>query len=298
MGKVYDSVLELTGNTPLVRLHGLEQSEQLRTALYAKLEFRSPTRSSRDRVVKAILEEAQADGRLRAGATIVAATTGNTGVALGQWSAAKGYHLIAVLPGRVSQEHRKLLGGFGAQIVTTPAQLGYAGARERARELAQAQEDALLIDQLTQTQNRQVHYRTTGPEIWNHLDGKVDVFIAGIQTAGTVSGAGRYLKEQSPTLQVVAVEQEGIPIEDPDTAYIDRTISVKDALAREWAAKLARREGILAGLTSGGVIAAAVELAGQPEYQGKNLVVLLPDTGERYLSTGAYGDVLIPPEPF
>lgn len=274
MAKIYNNVLELAGHTPLVRLRRLEQSEKLTAALYAKLEIYNPTRSSADRAAGAVLTEAENAGALHSGDAVAASARGNEAIALAQWATVKGFHLTVVLAGKLSREQRKLLGGYSVKIIPSPQGADYAAAAERARTIAQ-EENALFVDPAPQEND--VHYRTTGPEIWDALDGAVDVFVAPAEEYGILDGIGHFLKEKNPAIEVIAAPEQD---------------------AKDWVKALAQREGILAGLSSGTALAAAVEQAKKLENAGKTVVVLLPDTGERYLSSGAYCDVLLPPEPF
>lgn len=295
MEQVYDNVLALAGKTPLIRLHMLEADQQLEAALYAKLEFLNPTRSAQDRTAGALMEQAAAKGALKPGSTVVAPVTGNLGIALSQWTAVQGCQLIAVLPGPVGQETRKLMGGFGTQVVITPPEAGFPGAVERAKVLAEEQ-NAFYLDQQAGAEGWMAHYRTTGPELWTSLGDTPDLLVATVETGNTLRGTGQFLKEQNPAVQLAAAVLEGAPRIVPELA--DLTLPISRVLAGEAASLLARREGILAGLSSGAALAAAIDLAKRPDYRGGRIAVLLTETGERYLSTGAYGAFLTPPDPF
>lgn len=318
MSKIHDSVLELVGNTPLVQVHNLEREYGVEARILAKLEFKNPARSVKDRIAKAMLEKAEKEGILKPGATIIEPTSGNTGIGLSLVAAAKGYKVIIVMPSSMSIERRKLIGGYGAKIVLTPGPKGMKGAIEKAKELAEEIEGAFLPGQFINEANPEIHYETTGPEIWEDTDGNVDIFVAGVGTGGTITGTGKYLKEKNPDVKVVAVEPASSPVlsegkagshkiqgigagfvpEVLNTEIYDEIITVENETAYETASVIAKNEGLLVGISSGAAMSAAIELAKREENKGKTIVVLLPDTGERYLSTGVFGAVLMPPEPF
>jgi cysteine synthase A len=294
MAKIYDSVLELSGQTPLVRLRRLE-AEVPGPTLYGKLESVNPTRSTGDRGVWAILQEEEQLGHLTPGGEIVLADSGNAAISAAQWATIRGYALTVVLPGDTTREKRTLLGGYGVHIVTTPRE-GLAGAKARARQLAQEQNNAYLLEPESHPLYASIHETTTGPEIWKGLDGNVDGLVVPEESKEVAQGAGAYLKAQNPAVQIV-VAAKAQTVKDPQWTA-DLVVPVSDGEAGEAAAHLAKREGILAGIPAGRAVAAALKLAKRPEYRGKHLVVFLPDTGERYLSTGIYGEILAPIDPF
>ncbi len=302
---IYRSVTDLIGHTPLLELVNYETEHRLPVTLLAKLERQNPAGSAKDRVAAHMIRRAEAEGRLVPGGTIIEPTSGNTGIGLAAVGAAKGYRVILTMPDTMSAERRSLIAAYGAEIVLTPGKEGMAGAVARAEELQRTIPGSILAGQFDNPANPEAHYLTTGPEIWTDTDGKADIFVAGIGTGGTISGTGRYLKEQNPNLQVVGVEPASSPLltegrtgahglqgiganfipGNYDPAVVDEIIPVTDADAYETGRELARREGILVGITSGAAVWAAAELAKRPENQGKVIVALLPDSGERYLST-------------
>ena len=302
---IYQNMLELVGNTPLVALQSYAAAESLHAHIFAKLEMFNPAGSAKDRIALNMVLEAEKSGRLQKGATIIEPTSGNTGIGLAAVAAARGYRAIMTMPESMSIERRKLLMGYGAEIVLTPAAKGMQGAVDRAAELEREISGAVVLGQFVNPANPEAHYKTTGPEIWADLEGKVDVFVAGIGTGGTVSGVGRYLKEQNPAVHVVGVQPATSPLlteghaggheiqgiganfipETLDRSVYDEIISVPNEVTYPTAQKLAKTEGYLVGISSGAALWAATELSRRPEYAGKNIVVLLPDTGERYLST-------------
>ena len=316
--RVYDSVLDLVGGTPLVEVHNLEKEDESCARILAKLEFVNPARSVKDRIAKAMLEEAEQSGALKPGATIIEPTSGNTGIGLSLAAAAKGYKVIIVMPSSMSVERRKLIGGFGAKIVLTPGSQGMKGAIAKAQELAEEIENSFIPGQFVNPANPDIHRKTTGPEIWEDTDGKVDIFVAGVGTGGTITGVGQYLKSQNDKIKVVAVEPESSPVLSTgkpglhkiqgigagfvpnvlDTKIYDEIITVSNEDAYKTAARIATSEGLLVGISSGAAMHAALELGKRSENKGKTIVVLLPDTGERYLSTGVFGEILAPPDPF
>lgn len=305
---IAQDVTALIGRTPLVLLSRFSAARSLQTPLVAKVEAFNPGGSAKDRVARAMLDDAEARGLLGAGAVIIEPTSGNTGVGLALLAAVRGYRVILTMPESMSLERRRLLQAFGAEIVLTPAADGMAGAVARAEALHAALPGSLIAGQFENPANPAAHERTTGPEIWRDTDGTVDVFVACVGTGGTVSGAGRYLKAQNPAVRIVAVEPAASPLlsegragahgiqgiganfvpETFDRAVVDEILTVTDEEAFETARALARLEGLLVGISSGAAAAAAASLAARPDMAGKRIVVLLPDTGERYLSTGLF----------
>lgn len=303
--KIYESVTELIGNTPLLEVKNLEREEKLKAKVLVKLEYFNPAGSVKDRVALNMIEDAEKKGRIRPGATIIEPTSGNTGIGLAAVAAARGYKAIFVMPETMSIERRKLLLGYGAQIVLTEGSKGMSGAIEKAAELEKETENAIVLGQFVNEANPEAHYRTTGPEIWKDTDGKTDIFIAGAGTGGTVTGVGRYLKEKNPDVEVIAVEPAGSPVlsggkagphglqgigagfipEILDTEIYDKVNRVKEDEAYAAARLLAAKEGILVGITSGAALHTALQEARRAENTGRVIVALLPDTGERYLST-------------
>lgn len=303
--KIYESITELIGNTPLLEVKNLEREEKLKAKVLVKLEYFNPAGSVKDRVALNMIEDAEKKGRIRPGATIIEPTSGNTGIGLAAVAAARGYKAIFVMPETMSIERRKLLLGYGAQIVLTEGSKGMSGAIEKAAELEKETENAIVLGQFVNEANPEAHYRTTGPEIWKDTDGKVDIFIAGAGTGGTVTGVGRYLKEKNPDVEVIAVEPSGSPVlsggkagphglqgigagfipQILDTGIYDKVNPVKEEEAYAAARLLAAREGILVGITSGAALYTALQEARKMENEEKVIVALLPDTGERYLST-------------
>lgn len=305
MGNIYHSVEELIGKTPLMEVEGIEEELGLAARIYVKLELFNPAGSVKDRVALSMIRDAEEKGLLAPGATIIEPTSGNTGIGLASIAAARGYRAIFTMPETMSIERRKLLQGYGAEIVLTDGKAGMDGAIRKAEELAREMENAMVLGQFVNPANPKAHYETTGPEIWEDLEGDVDIFVAGAGTGGTVTGTGRFLKEKNPKVQVVAVEPEGSPVlsggekgphglqgigagfvpEILDTQIYDEVFKVKEEEAYEAARLLARKQGVLTGITSGAALHAAIALAKRPENAGKHIVVILPDTGERYLST-------------
>ena len=298
---VHDDVTAIVGRTPLVRINRIVDGD---ATVLAKAEFMNPAGSVKDRIGVAIVDAAEAAGELRPGGTIVEATSGNTGIALAMVGAARGYRVVLTMPDTMSTERRALLRAFGAQLELTPGAQGMKGAVDRANEIASG-DNAILASQFANPANPKIHHDTTGAEIWADTDGQVDVLVAGVGTGGTVSGAGRYLKEQNPAIRVVAVEPAESPIlsggqpgphkiqgmganfvpDNFDRAVVDEVLTVDAPTAVEWARKAATQEGLLVGISAGANLAAAARLAAQPEYAGKTIVTVLCDTGERYLST-------------
>ena len=303
--KIYESITELIGNTPLLEVKNLEREEKLKAKVLVKLEYFNPAGSVKDRVALNMIEDAEKKGRIRPGATIIEPTSGNTGIGLAAVAAARGYKAIFVMPETMSIERRKLLLGYGAQIVLTEGSKGMSGAIEKAAELEKKTENAIVLGQFVNEANPEAHYRTTGPEIWKDTDGKTDIFIAGAGTGGTVTGVGRYLKEKNPDVEVIAVEPSGSPVlsggkagphglqgigagfipQILDTGIYDKVNPVKEEEAYAAERLLAAREGILVGITSGAALYTALQEARKMENEEKVIVALLPDTGERYLST-------------
>lgn len=310
MGKIYSSVDELIGNTPLVELTHIERELGLGFTLLAKTECMNPAGSVKDRVARAMLDDAEARGLLTKDSVIIEPTSGNTGIGLASVAAARGYRLIIVMPDTMSVERRQILRALGAELVLTEGARGMAGAIARAKELADETPGAFIAGQFVNPANPAAHYRTTGPEIWRDTDGKVDIFVAGVGTGGTVTGVGRYLKEQNPAVKIVAVEPAGSPalsggkagphkiqgigagfVPDVlDTAIYDEVVRVENEDAFRFGRLMGRREGLLVGISSGAALAAAVEVGSRPENAGKTVVALLPDTGDRYLSTAMFAD--------
>ena len=289
MAKIHDSVLELAGGTPLLRLHRIENKAGVKAEIVAKLEFINPSRSIKDRTVGAVLEEAEQSGRLKPGAAVIAAD-GNVGVSRALAAAAKGHPLTLVIPSSVRIETRKLVGGYGAKIVT--AQGGIEGAQTKAKALAQQSPDAFWLEQA----GRQVDSESAGIEIWRDTDGKADFLVADEGTWGALSKAGSYLKGKNPECKTIAAVSETYAQGQGD--LVDEAIPVTEEEARRTTAVLARREGILTGISSGAAVAAALRIADRNENAGKRIIVILADTGERYLSTEVFGAVLTPPDPF
>lgn len=303
--RIYKSVSELTGRTPLMELRNIEDENRLCARVLAKLEMFNPAGSAKDRVAKAMLDDAEAKGLLASGGTIIEPTSGNTGIGLAAIGASRGYRVIIVMPDSMSIERRLLMTAYGAELVLTEGKKGMAGAVERAEELKASIPGALILGQFENPANPAAHRVTTGPEIWEDTDGKVDIFVAGVGTGGTISGVGQYLKSRKNSVRIVAVEPKSSPLLSEghagphglqgiganfiptvlDRSIYDEIITVSDEEAYAAGRALAAREGILAGISSGAALHAATELAKRPENAGKCIVALLPDTGERYLSS-------------
>lgn len=310
MGNVYQSVTELIGHTPLLTAKNFAKSYDVPASLLVKLEYFNPAGSVKDRIAAAMIEQAEKDGKIAPGATLIEPTSGNTGIGIAAVAAARGYHAILTMPETMSVERRNLLKAYGAEIVLTEGSQGMKGAIARAEQLQKEIPNSFIPSQFENPANPAVHERTTGPEIWADADGNVDAFVAGVGTGGTVSGVGRYLKSQNPSIHVVAVEPADSPVLSGgkpgphkiqgigagfipttlDTKAYDEVIQVKNEDAFAYGREFARREGALIGISSGAALAAAVQLARRPEFAGKNIVVLLPDGGDRYLSTDLFQD--------
>lgn len=307
---MYSSAAELVGKTPLLELTRLEKEHGLEATLLAKLEYFNPAGSVKDRIAKAMIEDAEASGALRPGAVIIEPTSGNTGIGLAAIAAAKGYRLMITMPETMSVERRRLMQAYGAELVLTEGAKGMKGAIARAEELARAIPGSFIPGQFRNPANPQIHRKTTGPEIWADTDGRVDVFVAGVGTGGTITGVGEYLKERNPAIRIAAVEPADSPVlsggapgphkiqgigagfvpEVLNTAIYDEVIQVGSEEAFAAGREIARREGILVGISSGAALRAAIEIAKRPQSRGKTIVVLLPDTGDRYLSTPLFGE--------
>lgn len=308
MAKIYGSLTELIGKTPLLELRNYDKSQNLSAKIIAKLEYFNPAGSVKDRVAKAMIEDAEHRGVLKKDSVIIEPTSGNTGIGLASVAAARGYRMIITMPETMSVERRKLIKGYGAEIVLTDGAKGMKGAIEKAEELAKTIPNAFLPGQFVNPANPLIHKQTTGPEIWEDTDGNVDIFVAGIGTGGTISGTGEYLKSRNPAVKIVGVEPASSPVltqgkpgphkiqgigagfvpETLNTAVYDEILPVENENAFSTAKELARKEGLLVGISSGAALWAASELAKRPENAGKTIVVLLPDTGERYLSTALF----------
>lgn len=310
MAKIYKTVSELVGRTPLLELSHLEQAQELGAKVLAKLEMFNPAGSVKDRIAKAMIDDAEKRGVLKPGATIIEPTSGNTGIGLAAIGGSRGYKVVLTMPETMSIERRNLLKAFGAELVLTPGAKGMAGAVEKAEELAKEIPNSFIAGQFVNPANPAAHEATTGPEIYEDTDGKVDIFVAGVGTGGTLSGVGRYLKKMNPAVKVVAVEPDASPLlsegkagphplqgiganfipETLDRNIYDEIIRVTGAQAFETGRFLARHEGVLAGISSAAAVYAAAELAKRPENKGKTIVALLPDTGDRYLSTPMFAE--------
>ena len=308
--KIYQNAAQLVGGTPLLELTHLEQEYGLKATVLAKLEYFNPAGSVKDRIALAMIEQAEEQGQLKPGSVIIEPTSGNTGIGLASVAAAKGYRIIITMPDTMSVERRNLMKAYGAELVLTEGAKGMKGAIAKAEELAREIPNSFLPGQFVNQANPEAHYRTTGPEIWADTEGKVDIFVAGVGTGGTITGTGKYLKEQNPAVKVVAVEPAGSPVLSKgtpgahkiqgigagfvpqmlDTKIYDEIIAVENEDAFETGRAIARKEGVLVGISSGAAVWAAIQLAQRPENEGKTIVALLPDTGDRYLSTPMFSD--------
>ena len=310
MSRIYTSADQLIGRTPLLELVHLEQDEHLEARILAKLEYLNPAGSAKDRVAKAMIDDAESKGLLKPGSVIIEPPSGNTGIGLASVAAARGYRIIIVMPDTMSQERRLLMNAYGVELVLSEGAKGMAGAIEKAEELARALPGSFLPGQFVNPANPAAHEASTGPEIWEDTEGTVDLFVAGVGTGGTLTGVGRYLKRKNPKIKIVAVEPADSPVlskgvsgphsiqgigagfvpEVLDTGIYDEIIPVEGADAYSTGRLLGRKEGMLVGISSGAAVWAAVQLAKRPEHKGKTIVALLPDTGERYLSTPMFGE--------
>lgn len=304
----FQSIAEAVGRTPLIELKNIGREYGLAAKLYAKAEFMNPAGSVKDRVAAEILSDAERRGLLKEGTLLIEPTSGNTGIGLAAIAAAKGYRLVIVMPETMSVERRQMIAAFGAELVLTDGKKGMAGAIAEAERLHRETKNSLICGQFVNPANPAAHYKTTGPEIWADTEGKADIFVAGVGTGGTVTGVGRYLKEKKPSIKVIAAEPASSPVleggksgphkiqgigagfvpEILDTKIYDEVVGVENEKAYEWARILARKEGILAGISSGAALFAAVQVCARKENEGKTAVVLLPDTGDRYLSCGLF----------
>ena len=310
MSKIYKGILELIGNTPLLEVVNIEKEYGLKAKVLIKLEYLNPAGSVKDRIAKAMIEDAEASGKLKPGATIIEPTSGNTGIGLAAAAASKGYRIILTMPETMSVERRSILKNYGAEIVLTEGTKGMKGAIEKANELSKEIPDSYIPGQFVNPANPEIHKRTTGPEIWIDTDGKVDIFIAGVGTGGTITGTGEYLKGQNPDIKVVAVEPEDSPVlsegkagphkiqgigagfvpEVLNTKIYDEVFKASNNKAFETAKLLSVKEGISVGISSGAALYGAIELAKRPENEGKTIVALLPDSGDRYYSTALFAE--------
>lgn len=307
--RIYNNITELAGNTPLVRLSEYSSKRNLNAEILAKLEYLNPTGSAKDRVAIAMINDAEKSGKLMSGACIIEPTSGNTGIGLAAAAAVKGYRVILTMPETMSVERRKLLAAYGAEIVLTEGSRGMSGAIEKANEIASSTPGSFIPGQFENPSNPKAHFETTGPEIWRDTDGEVDIFVAGVGTGGTISGVGEYLKSRKPEVKIVAVEPASSPLiskgysgvhglqgiganfipKNLNLDVVDEVIAVTDEDAYAAGRAIAKEEGILVGISAGAALHAAAELAKCPENKGKKIVVLLPDTGDRYLSTPMFG---------
>ncbi len=308
--KVYEKITDLIGNTPLVELKNIEAANGLQATVLAKLEYFNPAGSVKDRIARAMIDDAEKKGLLKPGSVIIEPTSGNTGIGLAAVAASRGYKIILTMPETMSMERRNLLKAYGAELVLTEGSKGMKGAIAKAEELAAETPDSFIPSQFTNAANPAAHLATTGPEIWNDTDGKVDIFVAGVGTGGTLSGVGEYLKSKNPNVKAVAVEPAGSPVlskgtpgphkiqgigagfvpETLNTDIYDEIIAVENEDAFATGRAIARKEGILVGISSGAAVYAALQLAKRSENKGKVIVALLPDTGDRYLSTPMFTD--------
>ncbi len=305
MGKIYTSADQLIGHTPLLELVHIEKEEGLKARILAKLEYLNPAGSAKDRIAKAMIEDAEAKGLLKEGSVLIEPTSGNTGIGLASVAAARGYRLIITMPDTMSVERIQIMRAYGAEVVLTEGAKGMQGAIDKADELAREIPGSFIPGQFVNPANPAAHRATTGPEIWEDTDGKIDAFVAGVGTGGTLTGTGEYLKEKNPAIRIIAMEPAGSPVLSQgkagshqiqgigggfipavlNTEIYDEVITVTDEEAFAAGRQIGRSEGILVGISSGAALQAAIQLAKRPEYEGKTIVVLLPDTGDRYLST-------------
>lgn len=310
MSKIYKSADELIGSTPLLELKHIEEKENLNATVLAKLEYFNTTGSVKDRVAKSMIDDAEERGILKKDSVIIEPTSGNTGIGLASVAAARGYRIIIVMPETMSEERRTLMKAYGAELVLSEGAKGMSGAIQKANELAKEIPNSFIPGQFVNPANAQAHYNTTGPEIWNDTDGKVDIFVAGVGTGGTITGTGKYLKEKNPNVKIVAVEPASSPVlskgvagphkiqgigagfvpEVLDTGVYDEIIAVSNEDAFAYGKLIGKSEGVLVGISAGAALFAAVELAKRPENKGKTIVALLPDSGDRYLSTALFKD--------
>ncbi|MBO4909040.1 MAG: cysteine synthase A [Lachnospiraceae bacterium] len=310
MAKIYKSAIELIGNTPLLELTHIEKKYDLKARLLAKVEYFNPAGSVKDRIAKEMIEAAEADGTLKPGATIIEPTSGNTGIGLAAIAAAKGYKLIIVLPETMSVERRNIIKAYGAELVLTEGSKGMKGAIAKAEELHEQIENSFIPAQFENPANPAAHYKTTGPEIWNDTDGEVDAFVAGVGTGGTISGVGKFLKEKKSDVKIIAVEPASSPVLSQgtagahkiqgigagfvpntlDTKIYDEIITIENEVAFEGGKEVSREEGFQVGISSGAALKAGIQLAQRPEFEGKTIVVLLPDSGDRYYSTDLFSN--------
>lgn len=308
--KIYERATDLIGHTPLLRLSNIIKKHGLEADIYAKLEYFNPAGSVKDRIAKAMIDDAEAKGKLKPGSVIIEPTSGNTGIGLASVAAARGYRIILTMPETMSVERRNLLKAYGAEIVLTEGAKGMKGAIEKADELAKNTPGSFIPSQFSNPANPAAHFASTGPEIWDDTDGKVDIFVAGVGTGGTLTGVGKYLKSKNSDVKVVAVEPAGSPVlskgtagphkiqgigagfvpDTLDTSVYDEILPIENDDAFSTGREIARSEGVLVGISSGAAVFAAIELAKRPENKGKKIVVLLPDTGDRYLSTPMFSE--------
>lgn len=308
--KVYDKIIDTIGKTPMVELKNIEKNYALKAKIYAKVEFFNPGGSVKDRIAKAMIEDAESKGLINKDTVLIEPTSGNTGIGLSMVAASKGLRIIICMPETMSIERRNLMKAYGAELVLTDGSKGMKGAIAKAEELAKDIPNSFIPSQFTNMANPEIHYKTTGPEIYNDLDGNINIFVAGVGTGGTISGVGKFLKEKNPNIKVVAVEPETSPVLSkgtpgphkiqgigagfvPDTlntSIYDEVITIGNEEAFEMGRNSARSEGLLVGISSGAALKAAIKLAQRKENEGKNIVILLPDTGERYLSTAMFAE--------